>query len=125
MSQETTPALSERPQTLPTKPCGRGFIAAFGLDPRAALLTFIVDLMVFGGDAISLGALIPVGIGVGAVLSVIVYKIQRRWYGDDHDAALIKCLAVGLLTAIPVPLGPIFAVPTGFLGIVNTLRRRR
>jgi hypothetical protein len=111
--------------TTPVKTSGsRGLAATFGLDPRVAVLTVIVDMMVFGGDAITLGALIPIGIAVGAALAFIVYKIQMKWYGDDHDSALIKALIVGLLTAIPAPLGPFFAIPGGLLGIVNAIRRR-
>jgi len=96
----------------------------FGLDIRAAILTVIVDLMVFGGDVISLGLLIPLGIAVGGVLGFIVYKIQSHWYKDDHQSAVIKALIVGLLTAIPVPLGPVIAIPGGLLGIVNSLKRK-
>ncbi|HEX4054713.1 MAG TPA: hypothetical protein VHX86_10650 [Tepidisphaeraceae bacterium] len=103
----------------------RGFAAAFGLDPRVALLTVVVDAMLFGGDAITLGALIPIGIAVGAILGLIVYKIQIKWHGDDHDSALIKSLIVALLTSIPAPLGALFAIPTGLLGIVESLRRRK
>jgi ParB-like chromosome segregation protein Spo0J len=43
---------------------------------------------------------------------------------DDHETALIKALIVGLLTAIPAPLGPFFAIPAGLLGVVNAVRRR-
>jgi len=102
----------------------RTFTQLMGLEIRSAVLMFAVDTLVFGGDVASLGALIPVAVGAGAVLGVIVYKIQRKYYGDDHDAALIKALVVGLLTAIPVPLGPVFAVPSGLIGIVNTVRRK-
>jgi hypothetical protein len=102
----------------------RTFTQLFGLEIRSAVLMFGVDTLVFGGDVASLGALIPVAVGAAAVLGFIVYKIQRKYYGDDHDAALIKALVVGLLTAIPVPLGPVFAVPSGLIGIVNTVRRK-
>jgi hypothetical protein len=102
----------------------RTFTQLMGLEIRAAVLMFTVDTLVFGGDVASLGALIPVAVGAGAVLGFIVYKIQRKYYGDDHDAALIKALIVGLLTAIPVPLGPVVAVPSGLIGIVNTVRRK-
>ena len=81
--------------------------------------------MVFGGDALTLGALIPIGIVVGGVLGFIVYKVQRTWCKDDHENALIKALVVGLLTAIPAPLGPLFAIPSGLLGMVSSLRRRK
>jgi hypothetical protein len=102
----------------------RTFTQLMGLEIRAAVLMFTVDTLVFGGDVASLGALIPVAVGAGAVLGFIVYKIQCKYYGDDHDAALIKALVVGLLTAIPVPIGPVVAVPSGLIGIVNTVRRK-
>jgi hypothetical protein len=125
MSENSKVTVVERSQTSPpANTCGRGITGMFGLEPRAAFLFFGIDVMVFGADALTLGALIPVGIVVGAVLGFIVYKIQRKYYGDDHDAALIKCVTVGLLTAIPLPLGPFFAVPAGLLGIVKSLRRK-
>jgi hypothetical protein len=108
----------------PRSVASQGLTQTFGLDFRAAILTVFVDLMVFGGDAFSLGVLIPLGIIVAAILAFIVYRIQIKWYGDDHDSALIKALIVGLLTAIPAPLGPLFAIPGGMLGIVNAVRRR-
>ena len=103
----------------------RTFTQLCGLEIRSAFLLFVVDTLVFGGEVASLGALIPVAAGAGAVLGFIVYKIQRKYYGDDHDAALIKSLIVFLLTAIPAPLGPVFAVPGGLIGIVNKVRRNR
>jgi chromate transport protein ChrA len=96
----------------------------FGLHPRAAILTVLVDLMVFGGDTISLETLVPLGICVAAVLGVIVYRIQRKSYGDDHADALTKALVVGLLTAIPVPLTPLIAIPAGVIGVAHAVRRK-
>jgi len=124
------PSKPQAIQTSDNKPLAqtsvsRGFAAAFGLDPRVAFLTVVVDMMVFGGDALTLGALIPIGIVVGGVLGFIVYKVQRTWCKDDHENALIKALVVGLLTAIPAPLGPLFAIPSGLLGMVSSLRRRK
>src|ERR1700733_1891029 len=75
----------------------RGLAAMFGLDVRASMLAVLVDLMVFAGDTFSLETLLPLGIGVAAVLGVIVYKIQRKWSDDDHESALIKALTIGLL----------------------------
>lgn len=102
----------------------RGFFQTFGLDVRAAALAIIVDLMAFGGTIGSAGVLYAVEIGAGIVLTFITYKIQRRWYGDDHDSALIKALIVGLLTAIPVPLTAVVAAPGGILGLLHGLLRR-
>jgi hypothetical protein len=103
----------------------KGLAQMFGLDIRAAMLTGIVDLMVFGGDVVSGGALLPVGIAVAGVLSFIIYKMQRHWYGDDHESSLIKALAVGLLTAIPVPLPSLLAIPAGILGLVHSVKSKR
>jgi hypothetical protein len=108
----------------PQTAASRGLAQTFGLDIRAAILAVIVDLMVFGGEVFSLETLLPLGICVASVLAFIVYKIQRKWHQDEHDSALIKALIVGLLTAIPVPLTPIIAVPGGILGIVSTIRRK-
>jgi hypothetical protein len=102
----------------------RGFLQTFGLDVRAAALAVIVDIMAFSGTIGSAGVLYGVEIGAGVVLTFITYKIQRRWYGDDHDSALIKALIIGLLTAIPVPLTAAVAAPGGLLGLLALLTRR-
>jgi hypothetical protein len=103
----------------------RGFGQIFGLHPQAAILTILVDLMLFGSQVISLGLLLPLGIVVAILLGYIVYRIQIKNFGDEHDAALTKALIVGLLTAIPVPLSPLLAVPTGVIGLVSLLVRRK
>jgi hypothetical protein len=113
-----------RDATLPHAAASGGLAQMFGLDIRAALLTVLVDLMVFAEDTISLETLLPLGILVAAVLGFIVYRIQRKWYNDDHDSALIKAMIIGLLTAIPVPLTPLIAIPGGVLGIVKAIRRK-
>jgi hypothetical protein len=123
MSEDSNPTVVERTKNLPAKSSGRGFVAAFALDFRAALLMFMIDIMVFGGDAFTLGLLIPIGICVGAILAFITYKIQIRYAEDDHDAALIKAVAVGLLTAIPTPIGPFLAVPAGIFGLLKRFKR--
>jgi hypothetical protein len=101
----------------------RGFIQLFGLDPRIAFLTFVIDLMIFGGVTLTLGLLIPIAVIAGIVLGFITYRAQMKWYGDDRDAALIKGLIVGLLTAIPTPLPAILYVPSGLLGLIHMVRR--
>ena len=81
----------------------RGFSGTFGLDPRVALLTVLIDFMANSATIVSAGLLYEVELGAAVVLSYIAYRAQRAWYGDDHDSALIKALIVGLLTAIPRP----------------------
>jgi hypothetical protein len=105
-------------------PASRGLCQIFGLDYRAAVLTIMVDLLIFGGDTISMGLLVPIGVAAAALLGFIVYRIQIHYYCDDREAAMIKSLIVLLLTAIPVPIAPLLAVPGGLLGAVNALRRR-
>jgi hypothetical protein len=89
-----------------------------------AALTVIVDLMLFGGEVATLGAILPVSIGAGAVLGVIAYRAQRKWYGDDRESAAIKAAILGLLTAIPTPLPAILSVPSGIVGLVHNLRKK-
>lgn len=100
----------------------RGFTQLFGLDPRIAFLTFIVDMMLFGGEVLSFGLLIPLSFVAGIVLGFITYRAQMKWYGDDREAALIKGLIIGLLTAIPTPLPAVLYVPSGILGLVHMAR---
>jgi hypothetical protein len=99
----------------------RGLCQMFGLDPRVAFLTVLIDAMVFGADTFSMELLLPLGIGVAVVLGFIVYLAQIKWYGDDKESALIKALIIFVLTAIPVPLGPFIAIPGGLIGIVKKI----
>jgi hypothetical protein len=94
----------------------RGFSGTFGLDPRVALLTVLIDFMANSATIVSAGLLYEVELGAAVVLSYIAYRAQRAWYGDDHDSAQIKALIVGLLTAIPAPITPLFAIPGGLIG---------
>jgi hypothetical protein len=106
------------------KPEGRGFDQMFGIDPRIAALTLIVDAMLFGGEILSGGVLIFFSLFVGATLGFIAYRAQRTWYGDDRESALIKAAILALLTAIPTPLPALVSIPSGILGLVHNLRRK-
>lgn len=106
----------------------KGFEQTFGIDPRIAFLAFVVDLMLFGTAAATMGIdlpiLIPLAIAAGIVLGRITYKAQTKWYGDDHDSAMIKAGIVGLLTAIPVGIPAIVWVPSGLLGLLHNARKK-
>jgi hypothetical protein len=106
-------------------PGAGGLAQTFGLDIRAAVLTLLVDVMVFGGNLLSFGLLFFVGVMAAAVLGVIVFKIQMHWYGDDRESARIKAWVVALLTAIPVPLTPLVVLPCGLIGLARYLRQPR
>jgi len=102
----------------------RGFSQTFGIHPAIAFLTLIVDLMLFGGEVATLGAILPISIGAGCVLGVIAYLAQRKWYGDDKDSAAIKALILAFLTAIPTPLPAILTLPSGIVGLIHNWRRK-
>ncbi|MGO9340123.1 MAG: hypothetical protein ACLPY1_21710 [Terracidiphilus sp.] len=103
----------------------RGFGQIFGLDPRIAFLTVVVDAMLFGGDVATLGAGALLSVPAGVVLGVITYRAQRHWYGDDRESAFIKGLVVGLLTAIPTSLPGLLTIPSGLIGLAHMLRRKK
>ncbi len=106
----------------------KGLDQIFGIDPRIAFLAFIVDLMLFGAAATTMGialpVLIPLAIAAGIVLGRITYKAQIKWYGDDEESALIKAGIIGLLTAIPVGIPAIVWVPSGLLGLLHNTRKK-
>ena len=106
----------------PTNP--RRFGQIFGLDPRIAFLTLIIDLMLNAGDLVSMGLLLPVSIGAGIVLGYIAYRAQISWYGDDPESAKIKAVILGLLTAIPTPLPELLYIPAGVLGLIHRFRSK-
>lgn len=100
-----------------------GLSQVFGLDPRIAILTLLVDAMLFGGELLTMGLLIPFAIVAGLGLGFITYRAQVRWYGDDRESALIKAAVIALLTAIPTPLPAVLYIPSAILGAVHYLRR--
>lgn len=100
----------------------RGFAQMFGLHPAMAFLTVVVDTMVFSGDIISGGLLLPVAFGAAIVLGIVTFLFQRKYYGDENDAALVKSLIITLLSAIPSPIPYALFVPAGIVGL---FRRKR
>ena len=102
----------------------RGFGQMFGIHPGLAFLTFIVDAMLFGAEAGSLGTSFPISLAASIALGIIAYKAQMKWYGDDSENAGIKAAILAFLTAIPTPLPAMVYVPAGVVGLVHTLRRK-
>lgn len=101
------------------------FSQLFGLDPRIAFLTLIIDMMLNAGELLSMGLLVPVSMVAGVVLGYVVYKAQINWYGDDPESAKIKALVIGLLTAIPTPIPELLYLPAGMLGVFNLIWRKQ
>ena len=117
------PTPSYLSNTSPTAP-PRRVLQMFGLDPRIAFLTLIIDMMLNAGDVVTAGVLLPVSIGAGMVLGYITYRAQMNWYGDDAESAKIKGLIIGLLTAIPTPLPELLYIPAGVMGLIHGFRRK-
>jgi uncharacterized membrane protein YphA (DoxX/SURF4 family) len=101
---------------------GNGFAQLFGLHPAVVLLTVMVDTMIFGSGLVSGGIGWGLSIPVGVVLGVIAFIAQRKWYGDDNEAAFLKALIVAFLTAIPTSLPGYLTIPSGIVGL---FRRKR
>jgi hypothetical protein len=96
----------------------------FGVDPRVAFVTLIVDMMLNAGDLASMGLLLPVSVAAGVVVGYIAYRAQINWYGDDKESARIKAVVLGLLTAIPTPLPEILYIPAGLIGLFHRFRHK-
>lgn len=116
---------SGHPRAADEPPVSRGFGQMFGIDPRIAILMFVLDAMLNAGEIASMGLLVPVSMVAGVVLGFVTYRAQRRWYGDDKESAKIKAMIVGLLTAIPTPLPEILYLPFGIVGFFHNLRRKK
>jgi hypothetical protein len=117
---QSSPPVRNDPQQVAT----RSFGQVWGLHPGNVLLVLVVDTMLFGAEAGSLGALFPVALAAACVLGYITYWSQMRWYHDDSQNAAIKAVIVAFLTAIPTPLPAFLYVPAGFVGLVHSLRRK-
>lgn len=118
-SEITAPRPLQRPGAV-----ARGFGQTFGILPAMAFLTLVVDAMLFGAEAVTLGTSLPISCVTGAVLGFITFLAQRKWYGDDTESALIKGLILAFLIAIPSPLPGMLYVPSGIVGLVHNLRRK-
>jgi hypothetical protein len=114
------PSIAVQPRQRSPKGIGQ----LFGLDPRIAFVTFVVDVMLNAGDLASMGLLVPFSVVAGIVLGYIVYKGQINWYGDDKETAKIKAIILGLLTAIPTPLPEILYIPAGLIGFFHKFRKK-
>ena len=125
--QAYPPAQQQPPAGNPHHLVARGFAQFFGLHPAAALLTVIVNTMIFGGAGVaailtpatlggSLVALTAVSTVCGIILGIITYLAQKKWYDDDKESAVIKALIVGFLTAIPAGLPGYLVIPSGIIG---------
>lgn len=81
-----------------------------GIAPGLVAIVVIVDSLLFGGEASTLGASLLLSIPVGILLAVIAAFWQRKFYGDSWTRAIVKGVVLGILTAIPTPIASIVAI---------------
>lgn len=92
-------------------------LARMGVHPLAAFGMFTIDVMLFTpAEGASGGVGLAVTIPVALALAIPCILLQRYAYGDRWGAALAKGLMIGVLTAIPFPIGAPASAVLGFLG---------
>ena len=95
--------------------------ATFTLHPLVALVLFGLDHMLGALELVSFGWLFFLSFLFGILVIGPVAVIQRRAYGDDRLLAVAKGCIVGLLLAVPSPLGSYL---TGMWGIATFLAKK-
>lgn len=97
---------------------------ALGLHPLVAFGMIAADWMMFGGEAGSGGVGIAITIPVAIALTIPCILIQRFSFGDAWGGAIGKGLMVGVLTAIPMPLGSPLTLAGGVMGLLGGSRKK-
>lgn len=95
----------------------RGFAQTMGIHPAIALFTLCTDVMLFGGEAITAGAFLPLSLLVSSAVGYATYKGQQAWFGDSEQSARTKAIMLATLTFIPSPLPAFFYTPLGVIGL--------
>lgn len=95
--------------------------SAIGLHPLVAFGMVAADMMLFGGEMASGGVGLAVTIPIALALTVPCVLLQRYSYGDTWGEAFGKGIMVGVLTAIPFPIGS----PVTILGAIVGWRSKK
>ena len=98
---------------------------AMGLHPLVGFGMVAIDLILFVSAVITLGATTLIAIPVALLLAIPCTLVQKYWFNDNLEAAIVKGGAVGLLTAIPTPLPSIVTLVGGLLGSGKLLIERQ
>lgn len=116
--------IEQSPSVIPPEVgTGSGILQTIGLTPGVAIAAITVDLMLFALDTVSLEALLPFSMLAACVLGFVTYRLQLD-FGDSRNTALAKGAFIALITAIPVPITPIVAVPSGIAGAIQKITRK-
>ena len=105
---------TEQTVSTPNLPAG-SFAQRFGLSPLVAFFTLGCDTILFGSELTGIGLVFS--IPVGATVGYLSYLGQRRFYGDDHEAAFVKGSMLAVLVALPSSIPAALYLPAGFLGV--------
>lgn len=97
-------------------PAGGAWSRMLGLHPLVAFGMIAADMMLFGGETATGGVGLVVTIPVALALTLPCILLQRYSFGDDWGTAAGKGLMVGVLTAIPFPIGSPITILGGILG---------
>jgi hypothetical protein len=92
------------------------FCQMTGIHPLAALLMFVLDVMLFGSGGLLVSW--PISVPIGIVATIACVLIQKNAMRDQWGLAIGKGLFVGLLTAIPTPIPSLLTATGGALGTV-------
>ncbi len=95
--------------------------ALLGLHPLVAFGMIAVDMMLFGGESVTVGISWPISVAVGAVLTVPCILIQKYGMKEHWGLAIGKGMLIGVLTAIPTPIPSALSLVGGGLGTAALL----
>ena len=102
-------------------PARATWASMIGLHPFVAFGMIAVDMMLFTEEATTVGVALAITIPIALALSVPCVLLQRYSYGDSWGAAIGKGLMVGVLTAIPFPIGS----PLTVVGAIAGFRHKK
>jgi hypothetical protein len=95
----------------------RTWASMIGLHPLVAFGMIAVDMMLFTEEAATVGVALALTVPIALALTVPCVLLQRYAYGDSWGAAMGKGMMVGVLTAIPFPIGSPFTIVAAIVGM--------
>lgn len=90
-----------------------------GISPELIAPVIIIDSILFTGEFFSGGISLAVSIPVGLCVGLFAVIWQRKKYKDSLLRAILKGIAVGILTAIPTPLSSLITLIAGVLPLFD------
>ncbi len=97
------------------------FCQTFGLHPLVGFSLFTIDSVLFASEVVTVEATWALTVPIGFALTIPAILLQKRLYGDSWRAAVGKGLAVGVLTAIPLPIASLMTLAGSVLGTARGL----